>query len=68
MGIAYIDVDPTMPGDEEGKLSVMVKASKGFGRAKINEKMVMVEPTIRKSAIEGRHIWSTDKMAPVWLR
>lgn len=68
LGIAYIDVDPTMPGDEEGKLQVMVKANKGFGRAKMEEKMTMVAPTIRKSAIEGRHIWSTDKMAPVWLK
>jgi len=28
----------------------------------------MAKPTIRKSAIEGRHLWSTDKMAPVWLK
>lgn len=68
LGIAYVDVDPTMPGDEEGKLNIMVKATKGFARAKMESKMIMVEPTIRKSAIEGRHIWSTDKMAPVWLK
>ena len=68
LGIAYLDVDPTMPGDEEGKLNIMVKATKGFARAKMESKMTMVEPTIRKSAIEGRHIWSTDKMAPVWLK
>ena len=68
LGIAYIDVDATMPGDEEGKLSVMVKATKGFARAKKDEMLTMVQPTIRKSAIEGRHLWSTDKMAPVWLK
>jgi len=68
LGIAYVDVDPTMPGDEEGKLHVMVKATKGFARAKKEEMLTMVQPTIRKSAIEGRHLWSTDKMAPVWLK
>ncbi|MPQ45586.1 hypothetical protein GCQ56_01080 [Marinifilum sp. N1E240] len=68
LGIAYIDVDATMPGDEEGKLSVMVKATKGFARAKKDEMLTMVQPTVRKSAIEGRHLWSTDKMAPVWLK
>lgn len=68
LGIAYLDIDPTMPGDEQGKLNILVKASKGFARAKMEAKMIMVEPTIRKSAIEGRHIWSTDEMAPVWLK
>lgn len=68
LGIAYIDVDPTLPGDEEGKINVMVKATKEFARAKVTKNMVMAMPTIRKSAIEGRHLWSTDKMAPVWLK
>jgi len=68
LGIAYIDVDPTLPGDEEGKINVMVKATKEFARAKLKANMIMAKPTIRKSAIEGRHLWSTDKMAPVWLK
>ena len=68
LGIAYLDIDPQLPGDAEGKLHIMVKASKGYGLAKLNEKMKMVQPTIYKSAIEGRHIWSTDKMAPIWLK
>lgn len=68
LGIAYLDVDPELPGDEEGKLDILVKATKGFGRAKIDANMVMAKPTIKKSAIEGRHIWSNDKNAPIWLK
>ena len=68
LGIAYVDVDPTLPGDEEGKVNVMVKATKGFARAKLQDHMAMAKPTIRHSAIEGRHIWSTDRMAPIWLK
>jgi len=68
LGIAYLDVDPKLPGDEEGKLHIMVKATKGYGLAKLNQDMKIVKPSIRKSAIEGRHIWSTDKMAPIWLK
>lgn len=68
LGIAYLDVDPELPGDEEGKLDVIVKVTKGFGRAKMDANMVMAKPTIRKSAIEGRHIWSNDKNAPIWLK
>ncbi|GAB7088689.1 c-type cytochrome [Marinifilum fragile] len=68
LGIAYVDVDPTLPGDEEGRVNVMVKATKGFARAKAEEHMVMAKPTELHSAIEGRHIWSTDRMAPIWLK
>lgn len=68
MGVGYFDVDAQMPGDAEGKLEIIVKAKKGYGTAKIKEKMVMVEPTINKSAIEGRHLWSTAKQAPIWLK
>ena len=68
LGIAYIDVDPTLPGDEEGKVDVIVKATKDYARAKVEENMIMAKPTIRHSAIEGRHIWSTDRMAPIWLK
>lgn len=68
LGIAYLDVDPEFPGDAEGKLDIMIKATKGYGLAKMNANMKMAKPTIRKSAIEGRHIWSNDKMAPIWLK
>ncbi|RKE03490.1 c-type cytochrome [Marinifilum flexuosum] len=68
LGIAYVDVDPTLPGDEEGKINVMVKATKGFARAKLQQDLAMAKPTERHSAIEGRHIWSTDRMAPIWLK
>lgn len=68
LGIAYLDVDPTLPGDAEGKLDIQVKVTKGYGLAKMDANMIMAKPTIRKSAIEGRHIWSNDKNAPVWLK
>lgn len=68
LGIAYVDVDPTLPGDAEGKLDIMVKVTKGYGLAKMNANMIMAKPTVRKSAIEGRHIWSNDKNAPIWLK
>lgn len=68
LGIAYVDVDPGLPGDEEGKVNVMVKATKGFARAKAEEHIAIAMPTVRHSAIEGRHIWSTDRMAPIWLK
>jgi len=67
LGIAYFDIDSKMPGDEEGNLEIIVKASKGFGSAKEVRKMKVVEPVSFKSAIEGRHLWSVSKRAPYWL-
>ena len=67
LGIAYFDVDSKMPGDENGNLEVIVKASKGYGTAKINQKMALVEPVTHVSIIEGRHLWSVAKKAPYWL-
>jgi len=68
LGIAYFNVDSKMPGDESGNLEVIVKASKGYGTAKVTKTMQMVEPVIHISAIEGRHLWSTSKKAPYWLK
>lgn len=67
-GIAYFHIDPSLPGDSIGKRTVLVKASKGYGTAKATQLMKVAKPTIAKSAIEGRHLWSTDKMAPIWLK
>jgi len=68
LGIAYIDVDAKLPGDKEGMLNLIVKATKGYGSAKITQKLAMVAPSTNISVIDGRHIWSTDKMAPIWLK
>ncbi len=67
LGIAYFDVDSKLPGDENGNLQVIVKASKGYGSAKVNQTMAMVEPVTHVSIIEGRHLWSAANKAPYWL-
>ena len=67
LGIAYFNIDPKMPGDEKGFMEVIVKATKGFGMAKAKQKMQIVKPVTRTSAIEGRHLWSVSSKAPYWL-
>jgi len=67
VGIAYFDVDSKIPGDSLGNLTAIVKVKKGYGFGKVTEKLQMGTPTISKSAIEGRHLWSTDESAPFWL-
>ncbi len=68
LGIAYFDVDYKIPGDSAGYLNMIAKVSKGYGSAKKTERMQIANPAKLKSAIEGRHLWSTDNSAPVWLR
>lgn len=68
LGIAYFDVDAKIPGDEEGNLTIIAKASKGYGSAKLTEKVKAVEPTVYTSVTDGRHLWSPSKKAPVWLK
>ena len=67
VGIAYFDVDYKIPGDSLGNLTAVVKVKKGYGFGKVTEKLQMGTPTISKSAIAGRHLWSTDESAPFWL-
>lgn len=66
-GIAYFDVDATLPGDEEGKLTVQVRAAKGYAVEKTTQTLQMVNPTIKTDLLEGRHLWSTALKAPWWL-
>ncbi|MEN8115603.1 MAG: cytochrome c [Bacteroidota bacterium] len=66
-GIAYFSVDPTLPGDEEGNITVQVRAQQGYSIEKINQKMKLVNPTEKTSLIEGRHLWSPALKAPWWL-
>lgn len=67
LGIAYFDIDTKIPGDSDGNIQVIVKARKGYGSAKISERIQAATPTVRVSAIEGRHLWSNAKNAPLWL-
>lgn len=66
-GIAYFNVDPLMPGDESGNLTVMVRVQKGYSIKKTKELMKMVHPTEKTSLIAGRHLWSVAMKAPIWL-
>ena len=68
LGIAYFDVDYKIPGDSLGNLNIIAKVSKGYGSAKMTEKMQIAKPSEIRSAIEGRHLWSKDNSAPIWLK
>lgn len=69
LGIAYIPVDNDLPSDSAGNLVFFVKLSKGSNTTKITDTLkVNSEPTIRPAVTEGRHLWSTGKMAPIWLK
>ena len=67
-GIAYFDVDSELPGDKEGNLDIIVKATKGYAYAKKTAKMKMAQPTVHKSVIEGNHLWSSASEAPYWIK
>lgn len=66
-GIVWFDVDVTLPGDEEGMLTVQVRAAKGYSIKKVTQTMKLVNPTVKTNLIEGRHLWSTALNAPWWL-
>ncbi|MCK4992594.1 MAG: cytochrome c [Bacteroidales bacterium] len=67
LGIAYFHIDSKIPGDTDGYLDILVKTNKDYGTAKLAGKVRAGKPTIKKSAIEGRHLWSTAGKAPVWM-
>ena len=67
LGIAYFHIDSKIPGDADGYLDILVKTYKNYGTAKFAGKVRAGKPTINNSAIEGRHLWSTAKKAPVWM-
>lgn len=68
LGIAYFDVDAKIPGDAEGNLTILAKASKGYGSAKLTQNVKAVEPNSITPVTAGRHLWSPSKKAPVWLK
>lgn len=66
-GLAYVPIDAKLPGDEEGYVNVIIKASKGYGTAKLEERIQAASPTTYTSIVEGRHIWSRARKAPIWM-
>lgn len=66
-GILYFDVDTQLPGDVDGNATIIVKISKGYAYKKVVKKFNILTPKVVISAIEGRHLWSTNSMAPIWL-
>ncbi|SMO90205.1 Cytochrome C oxidase, cbb3-type, subunit III [Saccharicrinis carchari] len=67
LGISYFDVDYKLPGDSEGNIEMLVKASKGYGSIKKVQKLNITEPNVAESLIAGRNLWSTAKKTPIWL-
>ncbi|MCL3781629.1 c-type cytochrome [Prolixibacteraceae bacterium JC049] len=66
-GIAYFDVDADMPGDTKGNLNFYVKVNKNYSYAKSTVALKVTEPNIPVAVTEGRHLWSPNKDAPIWL-
>lgn len=67
LGLAYLDVDPSLPGDKQGNLDILVRVKKGYAIEKAITSMRIAEPAQQTSLIEGRHLWSTGDKAPIWL-
>ncbi len=67
LGIAYFDVPPDLPGDKNGVLNFIAKASKGYGYAKAMQTIVVTSPRNFEPLTKGRHLWSVGKKAPYWL-
>ncbi|MEN9444316.1 MAG: Soluble cytochrome f, partial [Bacteroidota bacterium] len=67
-GFAYFEMDPNIPADSIGNINVIAKANKGYSLGKIDGSVKAGTILQRHSVIEGRHLWSTDKMAPIWLK
>lgn len=68
LGIAYIPVDYDLPADSLGNLIFLAKINKKLSNIKITDTLQVGEPNIIPSIIEGRHLWSTSKNAPIWLK
>ena len=68
LGIAYFHIDAQLPGDELGQLEIIAKVSKDYGTAKVQQKLKVVEPAAKVSAIDGNHLWSKRIDAPFWLQ
>ena len=50
-----------------GKYLLGSEMTNELGTAKFTGRVSAGTPTIRKSAIEGRHLWSTARKAPIWM-
>jgi len=67
LGIAYFDVDTKLPADINGELHFQAKASQDYSSKKIEKKIKISEPVEKLDAAEGRHLWSSNAKAPIWL-
>lgn len=67
-GLAFFNVDTKMPGDTIGNLNFIVKAQQDYAYGKTNSVMKVATPKTKASIIDGRHLWSTNKNAPLWLK
>lgn len=67
-GYAYFHIDPKIPGDSVGNMTLMVKANFGYGSEKLTQVMKITAPVKPVNAIEGRHLWSIDAQAPIWIK
>lgn len=68
LGIAYIEIDHDLPADSTGKMVFYAKISKGASTLKVTDTLLVAEPRIITSVIDGRHLWSTSENAPIWLK
>jgi hypothetical protein len=44
-----------------------VRAQQGYSIKKQSQEMSIVQPVVKTSLIDGRHLWSTALKAPIWL-
>lgn len=68
LGIAYFNVDTKIPGDTLGNLNFILKAQQGYAYEKAKITLQVATPQSGTSIIDGRHLWSTNKQAPLWLK
>lgn len=66
-GVAYVDIDASLPGDSEGFVTVLIKADLGYGRASLTQEIMAAKPAQNIPVTAGRHLWSPARKAPVWM-
>lgn len=67
-GLAFFDVPADLPGDDKGNMIALAKVRQGYGFAKKEKTMKMGKPQKAQSVTDGRHLWSAQGEAPIWLR
>lgn len=67
LGIAYFDVNSTIPPDSDGNLKFSAKVSKEYAFTKETATLLVGEGREKTNLIAGRHIWSSASNPPIWL-